>query len=1604
MKKNLLVVVFLIFSYSYGNSKDSIDFSLFTEQTETFVTVHNQGKKMVRWQNYTAEPLTIYQMPSEQVIAVYENPISKTLIGLSEKEILIWNIDSSEITKRFSIKDIIPNLKKINNKIVYRFLSDYIPEKDLMVFTSENTLFVININNQELLFEKQLDNQLSYPKFLLKENILVIEKTSVFEETLLVIDIQKDQTKKITSAHKIITAVNDDRTQYSVFMDNSLTSYNVQHQKVNQTTLQESLFLREGSMCYTSSGFVVLPYLNSLKFLSTSDNSSRSVYYEKEYDKKSFDTENNMLLFHNGSTVFISSIIGEVLFETELADIDFIHKNTSLNINEVNDLVKTEQRKITSVLSVNNSYYATTNTGVLNIYDKNKVLTDSVVILGTAITHSNFIDNETAFLAGYGRGSFFNVKKKEHIRVLNGHSSNIISSLKLSDVFLLTAGQDKKIVLWDMNKGVYVADLKSDRTPLSLSKKNNNQVIITYTDGSSQEWDLSNHINQYLNPPREMLLSTTHSKNIIDLEFFPERDLMLSTDFGGYVKIWDVRSMVPYLTIKPGNENMISAVFNPEFNEVLAYGQSKIYHIDVVSGKIKRETNIPPLYNNNVFFHKLSVYPNTSMFVVNNNKSNSQFAYHSGSGLFYNFVTSNGKYAPYGIASDIKNERVAFYGSESVDIWSLNDLKNPIKQIRNNNNSNQNMYARRKIDFSPSGNKIMYERDTQFIVYDLISDREVLILDDYIAVIFTDDNHIVYCIAERENIFSNVQMKLTKYDFRTEKIIFSVEIEDYYAIRDMKYDSTKNILALAYSNGDIEFLDADRGVSIKRISIKSEFPKTKYNVANGYVTTTVPGAVLVFDWKHLKLNKTIDYKTRSGIGTSNYTFSPDGKYFVQSYSDKVEFYDAKSFKLLFDFPLKNQEGSGKIKISEDNKYIAFSDYLQGAHIYEIQTKSLVYKIEPDKNDLVTDYELLTDNTDAHIWIMIQKPKSDKEQSENQNQGGIPKNKNTYISIYDLNKKQKHSEILLGDSNHLWNFSFTKNKNYIFFESEWKEITIIDINNKKTFKHKVSIDNSMEKIYSSPDESNIIITDNLGYLHFMNMTSGEISQSVKASKSKISDISFFKNNGNNYMITCSEEGSSKIWNYDAKDELVTLLAFSRNDYMFLTPDNYYSGTRAVVDAVHFKEKGKIYSFEQFDLFYNRPDIVLKGLNDNIEIQNIYLSAYQRRLKALGYNADIFNPNQGFVSVPDIFIERNNIDIQTQDKNFSFSIQGSDQQYSIKKLHVWVNGVPIYGVNGFDITASAKSIHQTVSLELSSGLNTIKASVVNEKGIESLKESFYVTYIGEVPRNKTYYIGIGVSNYKDARYNLTYATKDITDLDNTFSDRYDNYVNYQLSDSMATRQNILSLKNELSKTSVDDVVIISFSGHGVLDDDYNWYYATYDMDFDKPSVSGLRYEEIELLLDGIPSRKKILLIDACHSGEVDKEYITEISQSSNNTDIVSIPVGGKGSQPINVSPKTGMQNSFDLMRELFANLSKSNGSVVISASGGMEYAFEGNIWNNGVFTYSFINGLKHSKADQNKDGKITINEIKSYVSQQVETLTNGKQKPTSRQENIESDFEL
>ena len=265
---------------------------------------------------------------------------------------------------------------------------------------------------------------------------------------------------------------------------------------------------------------------------------------------------------------------------------------------------------------------------------------------------------------------------------------------------------------------------------------------------------------------------------------------------------------------------------------------------------------------------------------------------------------------------------------------------------------------------------------------------------------------------------------------------------------------------------------------------------------------------------------------------------------------------------------------------------------------------------------------------------------------------------------------------------------------------------------------------------------------------------------------------------------------------------------------------------------------------------------------------------------------------------------------------------------------------------------------------------------------------------------YILAVGIAKYVDAKYNLKYSAKDMNDFVNMMlvSGNYNKVLVKKIQDSAATKENIISQGKIFADAKVDDHVIIYFSCHGLLDDKLDYYLATTDVTFESPAAKGMPYDEIEKMLDNCKSRNRLVLIDACHSGEVDKGDL-EITNEKNNNQVVMTKSGG-----VNVKPKAGLKNSFAYMQALFSDVSKGSGAVIISAAGGAEFALESNEWNNGVFTYCIMKGMKNGEADRDKDKSISISELKNYVISNVSELTHGAQVPTVRKENNFNDFEV
>lgn len=162
--------------------------------------------------------------------------------------------------------------------------------------------------------------------------------------------------------------------------------------------------------------------------------------------------------------------------------------------------------------------------------------------------------------------------------------------------------------------------------------------------------------------------------------------------------------------------------------------------------------------------------------------------------------------------------------------------------------------------------------------------------------------------------------------------------------------------------------------------------------------------------------------------------------------------------------------------------------------------------------------------------------------------------------------------------------------------------------------------------------------------------------------------------------------------------------------------------------------------------------------------------------------------------------------------------------------------------------------------------------------------------------------------------------------------------------------------------EDLLLLYFSGHGVLDEHGRLYLALRDTERDLLSATALPASFITDEMDRSYSRRQVLILDCCHSGAFER--------------------GTKGS----LGASVGTANAFE---------GSGYGRAVLTATDSTQYAWEGehilaSHTENSVFTHFLVEGLETGRADVDLDGLVTIDDLFSYVYQEV-VKQNPKQTP-------------
>ena len=314
-------------------------------------------------------------------------------------------------------------------------------------------------------------------------------------------------------------------------------------------------------------------------------------------------------------------------------------------------------------------------------------------------------------------------------------------------------------------------------------------------------------------------------------------------------------------------------------------------------------------------------------------------------------------------------------------------------------------------------------------------------------------------------------------------------------------------------------------------------------------------------------------------------------------------------------------------------------------------------------------------------------------------------------------------------------------------------------------------------------------------------------------------------------------------------------------------------------------------------------------------------------------------------------------------------------AIEKLEFFINGVLDEKISQRGILISQqedpKRIEFNEKITLRNGENTLLVKATDSDGFTSEKE-VVVSYAES--RKNVWAVVIGIDNYQKVRH-LKYATKDARA-----------FYNHLIETIRIPRENVFFLLNDQAhlykirsvlgtqlkrKAGKDDMVIIFFAGHGATEEDsmspdgdgLEKYILPYDAELTNLYASALPMSEISKIFSRIYSERLIFIADACYSG-------------------------ASGGRTIGINgTRASISDAF------MDRISRGKGRVIITASGANEVSSENDDLKHGVFTYYLLEGLR-GKADVNKDGIITVDEVYNYVSIHVPKATGQTQHPVKK----------
>ena len=394
----------------------------------------------------------------------------------------------------------------------------------------------------------------------------------------------------------------------------------------------------------------------------------------------------------------------------------------------------------------------------------------------------------------------------------------------------------------------------------------------------------------------------------------------------------------------------------------------------------------------------------------------------------------------------------------------------------------------------------------------------------------------------------------------------------------------------------------------------------------------------------------------------------------------------------------------------------------------------------------------------------------------------------------------------------------------------------------------------------------------------------------------------------------------------------------------TPEGYYWSSYEGAHFVQLRFPGLpgLYPFQQFASILNRPDIVTAQLHPGATTP----------------------PSPKLVPPPTLELALAKGGVDDREVHLDVLARSS---VPLARLRVYADGHLIE-----DTALSGLDTSRRIDVPRSPNARWLTAQVADTSGLVSKPQAVRLSPQGK-PTSVLYGVLVGINTYSNPKMQLSFARSDAERLGAALRANAGHYYSHSetlmLLDGDASKDAILSaLRQTVAAATADDTIVFSFAGHGAQDQNGRYFVTPADFDATRPAETGLAWTDVAALLREAKSRV-IIVLDACHAG------LSGVEGLGTNDDAVSALLSG-AHPPM----------------------------LVLAASKGRQFSYEGPKWGGGVFTDALIETIQRNRQsyDLDHNGVIETSELYYALKSLVVRETGGEQTPWLVRQDLLGDF--